>query len=150
MYYNLLLCISESYSHKCSYLAYFTTLFEAESTSQLISTAANVKFVKSCETNKRSSSTYFCYRCQTSQIWDECLISIKWTLWGMKGIRTTWTGGSAAESGVPTGEWLGETSSGASWLWHGPSSSPVWCSYRWATSPWEHSQLCFWPKEQKT
>lgn len=50
---------------------------------------------------------------------------------------------------VPTGEWLGEISSGASWLWRGPSSSPVWCSCRWATSPWEHSQLCFSPEVQQ-
>lgn len=47
---------------------------------------------------------------------------------------------------VHTGEWLGGISSGASWLWHGPSSSPAWCSCRWARSPWEHLQQCSSPE----
>lgn len=37
-----------------------------------------------------------------------------------------------------TGEWLEGTCVDVSWLWRGPSSSPAWCFYKWATSPWEH------------
>lgn len=78
------------------------------------------------------------YRCQTIQSSEHGSVTEKTQLQ-----TDMWNTGPGT---VHTGEWLGGISSGASWLWRGPSSSPAWCSCRWAKSPWERLQQCSSPE----